>query len=220
MKNDIRTNDVCYMINGEPVKFYYDHEDEGYHICGQWNGSNITELYIPDTINGKPVVWVDGDTYDCMVKLERIVVSREHKYFTIVDGALLSKDLKTLFWYPTKRRDKVYFVPAGVKQIGDSALSNPFLETVVLAPGVEWIYSYGLAGASNLRELYVPLSMKQFMFKAMLGCSSLKHIYYEGTEQQWKDVDISDENFNFPLVRAKLHFGCKIPTCEQELENI
>ena len=164
MKNDIQTNDVCYMINGEPVKFYYDHEDEGYHICGQWNGSNITELYIPDTINGKPVVWVDGDTYDCMVKLERIVVSREHRHFTTVDGALLSKDMKTLFWYPTKRKDKVYFVPQGVIHIGDSALSNPFVETIVLPEGTEWVYSYGIAGARNLTELYVPVSMKQFMF--------------------------------------------------------
>ena len=219
MKNDIQTNDVCYMINGEPVKFYYDHEDEGYHICGQWNGSNITELYIPDTINGKPVVWVDGDTYDCMVKLERIVVSHEHRHFTTVDGALRSKDMKTLFWYPTKRKDKVYFVPQGVIHIGDSALSNPFVETIVLPEGTEWVYSYGIAGARNLTELYVPVSMKQFMFKAMLGCSSLKHIYYEGTEEQWKDVDISDENFNFPLVKAKVHFGCTMPKSLAELEK-
>lgn len=220
MKNNIQTNDVCYLINGEPVKFYYSHDDEGYHICGQWNGSNITELYIPDTINGKPVVWVDGDTYDCMFKLERIVVSREHKYFATVDGALYSKDMKTLFWYPTKRRDKVCILPKGVVTVADSALSNPYVEIIVLPEGTEWVYSYGMAGARNLRDLYVPISMKQFMFKAALGCISLKNIYYEGTEDDWKNVDLSDENFNYALADAKMHYSCKIPTSVQELDEI
>ncbi len=43
-------------------------------------------------------------------------------------------------------------------------------------------------------------------------CSSLTDVYYTGTEQQWRNIDIDNYgNYNNPLINATIHYNSKMP---------
>lgn len=72
-------------------------------------------------------------------KLE-ITVDSKNPYYTVKDGVLFTKDVKTLVHYPTEKTDKVYHIPQSVTYIKPLAFSgNSFLKEVVLPGSIQKI---------------------------------------------------------------------------------
>ena len=217
-RKDIVTGEPFYLTDGGRVHFYYDEEDDGYYLCGGlwtqvyqgYNGCDATELYIPNTINGKPVLGLDADLFDRMVHLSSFVVEDDHPSFRLWQGGLYSKDGKQLIRMPLQYRQKVFRVPDSVECIMDSALCNPFIETLILSHQCQTIREYGVPCAKNLKAIYLPRSLQSIGFKAFVFTSP-KDVFYEGDEEDREKIEWADTGFNVGLIKAQWHYQWEWP---------
>ena len=72
---DIVTKDCFYFSDGGKVHFCYDKKEDAYALVGSIrekygyqgnNSTDITELIIPNTINGKDLKYISGETFECL----------------------------------------------------------------------------------------------------------------------------------------------------------
>ncbi len=149
---DIVTKEKFYTLDNEKIHFYYDDDEDGYYLCNSYwsneykgrNGKNITQFYIPNTINGKSVIGIDGDTFDGMSRLSSFIIDDSNQYFSLYQGGLYSKDMKYMFHMPPNYRQDTFRVPDFVEYIMDSALSNKYIETLILSKNCKKIFEYGV----------------------------------------------------------------------------
>ena len=103
--------------------------------------------------------------FDDCEALCSITVARGNEEYKSIDGVLYSDGGKTLFIYP-KGKDDEFTVPDGVKTIGDYAFSDcNALESITLPASITKIGEYALS------------------------CESLKQVRYEGTTDEWEEVE-------------------------------
>lgn len=110
--------------------------------------------------------------YDCRVYAWD--VPADHPLYKCVDGALLSRDGKTLVAYPNGRQDVHWDVPAGVEVIGPWAFDNPYLKTVSLPAGLREIGDYAFAGCTRLQSVALPLTVEKIGRNVFSECVSLE----------------------------------------------
>lgn len=215
---DIFTKERFYTIDGEKVHFYYDEEDDGYYLCnGYWsneysgrNSEKITQFYIPNTINGKPVIGIEGDTFDGMTSLLSFLIDESNQHFKLYQGGLYSKDMKYMFRMPPNYTQDTFRVPDSVEYIMDSSLSNEHIETLILSENCKCIYEYGVSCAKKLKKIYLPKSIMFIGFKAFIW-TTLEEVYYEGSEKNRECIDFTDLGFNSGIINAKWHYEYDIP---------
>lgn len=74
------------------------------------------------------------------IKKLKVTVDENNPYYTVKDGVLFTKDLKTLVYYPSEKKDQVYRIPKSVTHIKALAFArNFFLKEVILPKGLEEI---------------------------------------------------------------------------------
>ena len=102
------------------------------------------------------------------------------------------------------------------------------LESVKIGKGVSVIPSGAFGLCTSLKEIYIPLSVKEvqgayyrngtFYFgHAFYYCTSLTDVYYEGSEDDWKNIKIETKNLhesgitmdNAALLNSKIHYNNK-----------
>jgi hypothetical protein len=218
----IVTDENYYLCEGCRVCFSTEEDDDGnvwlISIFKVSECQNIKEFYIPNTINGAPVVAVEGCLFDGNHVLERFIVEEDNEYFRVFEGGLYSKDMKKLYFMPPKFDGKVFFVPEGVEFIGDTALDGKNLETIVIPAGCKRMIEYSAACLKNLKRIYIPKSMEFIGFKAF-NFTAPDDVFYEGSEEDKAKIDFCDEGFNAGLLNANWHFGCHIPRTYEELNS-
>ena len=120
---------------------------------------------------------------DCTVMAYE--VPADHPLYKTVDGALLSRDGKTLYAYPNGRTDAHWDVPAGVERIECRAFDNEYLKTLSLPIGLQSIADYGLAGCTRLQAIALPLTVRELGRNVFFGCVSLELVSLpEGLEAE------------------------------------
>lgn len=140
---------------------------EAFYYC-----DNLKSVTIP-----KNVSYI-GDCSFLAQRLENIEVSEENEHYTVIDGALFTKDLSKMICYVSKNGATHFDVPDGVKEIAECAFNFNFtLESVVIPESVEYIHPDA--------------------FRYVL---SLKNIYFEGSEDMWNEIGFNthvDVTFNY-----------------------
>lgn len=116
--------------------------------------------------------------------LQEITVASGNRYYTSWNGALYTKDMKTLIQYPGGRTGGVV-IPQGVETLNLDSISCPGMTSILL-----------------------PASLKLIASAAFYGCDNLTDVYYAGTEAQWALVDKKDSG-NEALSQAKIHYNYK-----------
>lgn len=91
------------------------------------NFATVRSLHIPSS-----VTTISKSAFGLSTSIESVTVDEDSKYFTVSDGALYSKDMTKIIYYPAKRAipDSTFTVPASVTTIGASAFHNLSLRTL------------------------------------------------------------------------------------------
>ena len=116
--------------------------------------------------------------------LQEITVASGNRYYTSQNGALYTKDMKTLIQYPGGRTGGVV-IPQGVETLHLDSISCPGMTSILL-----------------------PVSLKLIASAAFYGCDHLTDVYYAGTKAQWALVD-NKGSMNEALNQAKIHYNYK-----------
>ena len=126
----------------------------------------ITEIVIPASVTEIASCAFEGDDDEICTALCAITVAGGNKKYKSADGVLYSDGGETLLFYPNGKDDEEFTVPAGVKKIGECAFSDcNALESITLPASITKIGDYALS------------------------CESLKQVRYEGTTDEWEEVE-------------------------------
>lgn len=116
---------------------------------------------------------------------KQIETAPNHTVFSAIDGVLFTEDLSTLVMYPCCDQT-TYTVPDGTVEIRGHAFAYNFtLETLRIPSTVRFIGDYAFLVNSD-------------------QSAALHDIYYGGTQEQWQQIDIGDNNE--PLTSSDIHY--------------
>lgn len=103
------------------------------------------------------------------------------------------------------------------------------LTDIILPQWLESIPKGAFAGCCNLKRINIPIGIHTIFEGTFQGCYNLQDVYFEGTEEEWHEVNIvyeghrviNDKNLglfckvetyeipgNEPLLNAHIHFNC------------
>lgn len=148
------------------------------------NCVGLTQLYIPATVTGRLSI-----TYCPLLK--RIDVSPDNKEFSSdAEGILYDKSKTVLLEYPSARRGG-YTTPESVKKVDSCAFTQATIDDLFL-PNVSHLEEYAL-GASRITCLHLGKSIAYIGTFALISAdgesSSVEHIVYDGTVEEWAKVE-------------------------------
>ena len=99
-------------------------------------------------------------------------------------------------------------IPNGITSIGSGMFTNCVsLNTIDIPEGVTSIGVAAFRECTSLESITIPNSVKSVGEYAFYGCNSLKTVYYTGTEEQWKSIQINnDQSGNDYLINAPIYY--------------
>ena len=124
-----------------------------------------------------------------------IDVDANNNSYKSVDGVLFTKDGKKLICYPIASDRTEYTVPQGTERICKYAMSSATnLKEIHTNEGLLEIGDTGLYFCDNLNKLGLPKSLTSIEAKALALCNSLTEVRYAGTNSDWKNIKIGEQN--------------------------
>ena len=123
---------------------------------------------------------------DCSA-LQAISVDGANANYKSIDGNLYSKDGKKLIQYAIGKVETGFIIPSNVTIIGEGAFMS----------------------ATKLDSITISVNVTQIMEDAFCNCSSLKKVYYTGSEQNWSEIEISELGNECLLLADKI-YNCTI----------
>ncbi len=158
--------DGCYKLDSVILP-------DGIEFVGEaaFVGTAASEIRIPAS-----VTYFGAGSYG--KNLERYIVEDGNEvYASDSNGALFSKDMTTLYVYPTASPAKEYTIPQGVQTIADSAfLFNLNLESIKMPDTVKEIGDLSLAIMLSLKEIRLSSKLESVGEEAFLGCFYLEEL--------------------------------------------
>ena len=110
--------------------------------------------------------------------LERIDVPNDNPSFRSIDGALYSKDGKTLLTYPKNRKE--LRLGRGVANLNHIALAHSKLKNVIVPEGVVYSGAWEFEACDNLEAVEFPKSLVEMCDWTFKDCKSLKKVVFRG----------------------------------------
>lgn len=109
--------------------------------------------------------------------LEKIEISKQNKNFKVKNAALLSKNGKKLYYYPTARKNKSYTVPASVNTITKGAFyRNKYLQQVHTGKNTKTIGKFAFEYCTKLKKVFLGKKVKTLKVGAFEDCHKLTTI--------------------------------------------
>lgn len=127
------------------------------------------------------------DAFKHCTELEKIIVSRDNKYFeSDSKGVLFTKGMEWLIFVP-KKFSGIYVVPAGVKHIAQEAFKGcKNITTLMLAQTVASIGTGAFQDCTGLVHMTIPKSVRQIQKGAFSGCTNLCGITVSAENEDFK----------------------------------
>lgn len=206
--------DASYSV-AEINSLVYHLYDE-YAVLAECKDREITEVVIPDEINGLPVigsvdspfgfcrnltsitlpdsfehinwfnlintcsVWLGSDE-EPVPSVSEIVVSETNPYYTVSDGLLYSKDMKTLVGCPPAMGIKELKVSEKTETIGDYAfVACMGLEKAIIPSNIEHINNNAFTACHDLVYAELPENIHSISGDMFSFCTSLSEVRFRG----------------------------------------
>ena len=133
--------------------------------------SKLTKVSIPSSVTS-----MTGAAFAHCSGLTAIEINNKNPDFINKGKMVLSKDLKTLVWFPRQETGSVH-IPVGVTAIGNGAFTDcSGLTEVVIPEGVASIGDDAFYGCTKLTEVTFPKSVTSIGGGAFYGCSGLTEV--------------------------------------------
>ncbi|MDE7295317.1 MAG: leucine-rich repeat domain-containing protein [Oscillospiraceae bacterium] len=168
------------IVDDAGIRYYPDHP--------------VTKL-VPDSINGKPVVEIEGS---CVAS--EFDLNPKNKYMECIDNVIFGKDGKTLMSYSQNNPRESYSIPEGTEVIGCLAI----------------------AYSDNLKEVIIPESTNKIDYAAFVGCDKLSEvIFLPGNSEMyieeyafWSSYNLKEitlPSFNVKIDRSAFDKSVDVP---------
>ena len=177
-------------------------------FAGIENFSSLTDFYCernPITSFTVPASISYLQCHECP-NLTNFEVADGNQTYTAADGILYSKDMTELVSYPAAKPGEKYTVPSSVTAIAYGAfMSGSTLKTVEIPDAVQEIEWFAFCDFTSLQTITIGSGVTDIGEKAFHKCDDLKDVYYNGTAEQWKAVQIGLNNES--LQDAVMHYA-------------
>lgn len=176
----------------------------GYICCGLPEGATDTEVIIPATHNGLPVIGIAASAFRDMTSL--VSVSIPDSVISIGDNAFSGCSSLALDELPAELQEigasafsgcsslAVSAFPEKLKSIGFSAFWNTALTSAILPEGLESIGNNAFVLCESIKEAYIPESVTDVGNNIFGNCSALEKITVNfaknnpsGWDREWKE---------------------------------
>lgn len=100
---------------------------------------SLEQIYLPASVKefDASIVFIGTD----------VVIDENSPNFTVIDGVIFTKDLKTLVLYPRSKKDTSYEVPDGTEVIGAHAFSASTVSHIVFPDSIKRVEGYAISDA-------------------------------------------------------------------------
>ena len=208
-------------------KVFYIGTDEGWNTLQTASGNNNEKLFTAPFTNGlsgtcgENVTWalsadettltISGQgtmyAYNTTTTLAPWLYSKDNITKVVINEGVT--DVGDYAFYGCKRISSLS-LPSSVEELGTYAFGSCIaLKEIVFPEGLRVIGAKAFNACSGLTTVHIPKSLTNIDMKAFILNSSLSTIYYAGTENQWKNILISESasgNNNF-LNAKRVYMG-------------
>ncbi len=122
---------------------------------------------------GKGVTVIGSDAFEGCAKLSSISVSADNPVYCSDENGVLYNEAKT----------EIIKYPAGSAK-----------ETFTIVAGIENVRVLSFSNAVNLKSITISKDVKTIGASAFYGCINIAEVYYEGSETEWKAIEIGTNN--------------------------
>lgn len=148
----------------------------------------LTTISIPDSFqyfnwfNLTCTTWVrTGSEEEPMPSVSEFIVSDTNPYFTVSDGLLYSKDMKTLIGCPPAMDMKELKIDEQTETIGDYAFYECMaLEKAVIPSHITHINNNAFTACLNLKSVELPETITKISGDMFYFCESLTDVTFKG----------------------------------------
>lgn len=180
----------CYLIN----KLNFNEGLETLSV-NAFTGSNksLRIINLPSTLKN-----MEGNPFYNSPHLKEINISSENNYFTTIDNILYSKDLSSIYTFPSLYKENSFILPEGVKNIEMFAFNNLVnLESLVLPSTIELAKDRSICYNEPLESILIKKGAKNFKYRSIYGCKN-SDVYLEyPTLPSSFDEEFTDSNVLF-----------------------
>ena len=159
------------------------HQDGGYAVVGIGECTD-TDIVIPQTYNNGKVLYIIRSAFKNCDNITNITVPDEFKW--IGDAAFEGCTSLVSIKLPTT------FTDFCTRSVFSQCTS---LTEVVFPENTKLINDFAFENCTSLKSITFPTSVTQICNTAFSGATALKDVYYKGTKEQWKNIDIFCDNF-------------------------
>ena len=174
-----------------------------------YNGEVLTEIIVPDG-----VARIGVGVFSSYVAVTKVVIPESvmliganafkgDNYLSDIEieyGVIMIGD----FAFSSCGSIENLILPDSVTALGNSAFSGSGLQSIVLSDGMNAVAWGTFNYCADLKQIVIPDSITYISENAFNYCNSLSKVYYEGTQTDWNNI-IIDEN-NGGLINATKYF--------------
>jgi len=190
-----------------------------------FSNTGLTEFIVPNSVEiigaeafyrtlklesvfiSKNVTEIGEGAFLNSLKLHEIVCDKGNSKFSSVDGVLYNKTRSRLLVYPYAKSNESFKFLSVTKKINSWAfLNNRFLKSICLTTSkkMDAIEEHAFDGVSNLKNIFIPDSIKYIGESAFVNISGLKiFIEHDSEPEKWdNEWDLGDSTVYWGKTRG------------------
>lgn len=181
---------------GEDIEWNYDEESAVLTLSGKGEMADpITIVTVAETTN------ITTTSYSTNA-VPWNPFNQQIKAVNISDG--ITSISEYAFWWLTQIESIT--IPDSVLTVGrQSFVHCSKLQTVTFGENLTTIGEEAFKDCTALKEIYLSDKLTNIEESAFTGCETLTDVCYEGSESEWEDIAIGENND--PLINAEIHYN-------------